>query len=607
MPGLVGLVTQMPRERAEADLGRMLESIRHDPCYRTGTWIDESAGVYVGWALREKSLADALPIRNEKGDVVLIFSGEEFPEPDTICQLKRRGHRFRDGGPSYLVHAFEEDPSFPAGLNGRFHGIVTDRQRGVATLFNDRYGMHRVYCHESPDAFYFAVEAKAILAVRPELRRTDPRALGELVACGCVLENRTLFDGVRVMPSSSAWVFRHGALEKKNSYFDSREWEQQTLLEPEAYYEELRDVFSKKLPRYFGGPEPVGMSLTGGLDSRMVMAWHKAASGSLACYSFRGTFRDCQDTILARQVASLCNQPHEVISVGPEFLSRFSRYAERTVHLSDGCAEVVRSADLYVNERAREIAPVRMTGNYGGEVLRRVRAFKPVDPSPGLFRPEFLSHVGEAKRTYAGLLQGHPLSFAVFQQAPWFNYGLGALEQTQLSMRSPYLDNDFVRTVFRAPPIAHASNDVCLRLIADGDAALGQIRTDRGVGGSAGRLAAAASRAVLEFQFKAEYAYDYGMPQWVAWVDGRLSHLRLERAFLGRHKFYHFRLWYRDALAGYVREMLLDPRTLSRPYLEPNRVRALVESHIGGTRNYTTEIHKVLTLELVHRLFIDQK
>src|SRR5437899_549293 len=168
MPGLVGLVTKMPRERAEAELGRMLESIRHEPCYRTGTWIDESAGVYVGWALRAKSLADALPICNEKGDVVLIVSGEEFPDPETLCHLKRRGHRFRDGGPSYLVHAFEEDQSFPAGLNGRFHGIVTDRNRDATTLFNDRYGMHRVYCHESPEAFYFAVEAKAILAVRPE-------------------------------------------------------------------------------------------------------------------------------------------------------------------------------------------------------------------------------------------------------------------------------------------------------------------------------------------------------------------------------------------------------------------------------------------------------
>src|SRR5207237_1152755 len=136
-----------------------------------------------------------------------------------------------------------------------------------------------------------------------------------------------------------------------------------------------------------------------------------------------------------------------------------------------------------------------------------------------------------------GLLDGHPLSFAVFQQAPWFNYGLLALEQTQLSMRSPYLDNDFVRTVFRAPAAAYRNNDLCVRLIGDGDAALRRIPTDRGVGGSSGRLAAAASRGLLEFQFKAEYAYDYGMPQWVAWVDGRLSRLRLERLFLGRHKF----------------------------------------------------------------------
>jgi len=607
MPGIVGLVTKMPREKAEATLGRMLASLRHESSYGTGTWIDESAGVYVGWASRKDPCSDALPICNEKGDVVLIFAGEEFPAPDTACHLKRRGHRFRDGGPSYLVHVFEEDPSFPARLNGRFHGIVTDRTRGVTTLFNDRYGMHRVYYHESNEAFYFAAEAKAILAVRPEVRRPDPRALGEFVACGCVLENRTLFDGIRVMPSSSAWVFRHGALEKKHSYFHPREWEQQSILEPEPYYRQVREVFSQKLPRYFCGPQRVGMSLTGGLDSRMIMAWHKPESGSISCYSFRGTFRDCQDAILARQVALLCHQPHQVISVGPEFLSRFPRYAERTVYLSDGCAEVSRSADLYVNEQAREIAPVRMTGNYGGEVLRRVRAFKPIEPSPGLFRPEFLSHVREAKQTYGGLLHGHPLSFAVFQQAPWFNYGLLALEQTQLSTRSPYLDNDFVRTVFRAPPMAHADNDVCLRLIADGNAALGRIRTDRGVGGSAGRLSAAASRALLEFQFKAEYAYDYGMPQWVAWVDGRLSRLRLERAFLGRHKFLHFRLWYRDALAGYVREMLLDPRTLSRPYLEPSTLRSMVESHINGTRNYTTEIHKVLTLELVHRLFIDHQ
>ena len=77
MPGIVGLVTKMPREKAEAKLDRMLASIRHESCFRTGTWIDESAGCTWGWASRKHPFSDALPIRNETGDVVLVFSGEE--------------------------------------------------------------------------------------------------------------------------------------------------------------------------------------------------------------------------------------------------------------------------------------------------------------------------------------------------------------------------------------------------------------------------------------------------------------------------------------------------------------------------------------------------
>ena len=173
-------------------------------------------------------------------------------------------------------------------------------------------------------------------------------------------------------------------------------------------------------------------------------------------------------------------------------------------------------------------------------------------------------------------------------------------------MRSPYLDNDLVRTAFRAPESVLAnSDDMCLRLIADGSSTLRRIRTDRGLGGAPGSLSAAAYRGFLEFLFKAEYAYDNGMPQWVARIDHFFSPFRLERLFLGWHKFHHFRVWYRDALSSYVREILLDPRTLSRPYLERRRLEAVVEGHLKGKWNYTDEIHKVLTLELLHRLFLD--
>jgi asparagine synthase (glutamine-hydrolysing) len=93
------------------------------------------------------------------------------------------------------------------------------------------------------------------------------------------------------------------------------------------------------------------------------------------------------------------------------------------------------------------------------------------------------------------------------------------------------------------------------------------------------------------------------MPQWFARIDRLLSPLRPERLFLGRHKFCHYRIWYRDVLSRHVREVLLDPATLSLPYFEPKTVEAVVNGHLSGRRNYTVAIHKLLTVELIHRLF----
>jgi asparagine synthase (glutamine-hydrolysing) len=604
MPGIVGLVTKIPRDRASAQLTRMVACLRHESFYTTGTWIDESSGIYVGWTARRNCFADGMPLTNERQDVVLAFSGEEFPEPGTAQDLKARGHEFQLEGPSYLVHLYEEDRLFPAGLNGRFHGFLADRNRGTAQLFNDRYGMHRVYYHQSNDAFYFAGEAKAILAVHPELRNLSPQGLGEFISCGSALENRTLFEGIQVLPPGSAWFFRNGSLERKTSYFDPKVWEEQEPLDPESYYKELREVFARNLPRYFNSHEPIAMSLTGGLDTRMIMAWQKPEVGSLPCYTFGSLFRENQDVRVARRVAGICHQPFEVITLNQEFLSRFPHYAERAVYLTDGCVEVGRAPDLYLNERGREIASVRMTGNYGGEILRGVRAFKPVEPVPDLFCPEVVSHANLAAQTYSRILRGHPVSFAAFRQGPWHHSGVLALEEMQLSLRSPYLDNTFVRTVFRSPMAALASNGVSLRLIADGNRDLLQVPTDRGLAGDRSVLRLT-SRGVLEFLFKAEYAYDMGMPQWLARLDHALSVLRLERLFLGRHKVCHFRIWYRDALAGYVQDILLDPRSLSRSYVNRKKQEAIVQDHIRGFGNYTAELHKLLTLEILHRVFLD--
>src|SRR5262245_22601451 len=128
MPGLVGLITRMPRERAVPELLRMVESLRHEPFYETGTWNDERMGLYVGWTVHKASAAATPSVRSERDGVVMVRSGEDV------------------SGRSGLL--IGDDPSSLTGLNGRFHGVLADRQRGRAVLFNDRYGMHRVYYHE---------------------------------------------------------------------------------------------------------------------------------------------------------------------------------------------------------------------------------------------------------------------------------------------------------------------------------------------------------------------------------------------------------------------------------------------------------------------------
>jgi asparagine synthase (glutamine-hydrolysing) len=229
--------------------------------------------------------------------------------------------------------------------------------------------------------------------------------------------------------------------------------------------------------------------------------------------------------------------------------------------------------------------------------------FKPVPPAAGLFSCDFLPHVESATKTYSTLRQEHPVTFAAFRQSPWYHHGILALEQSQLTVRSPFMDNEFVRTVYRAPRESH-DQDVRLRLIREGSPALGRIRSDRGVGGNGNGFASFLARASREFTFKAEYAYDEGMPQPVAKVDHLLAGLRLERMFLGRHKLLHFRTWYRHQLSKYLQDILLDPMTLSRPYLQRRTVEAMVQGHVNGTANHTTAIHKLLTLELFQRQFL---
>ena len=605
MPGICGIFDQRPSVGFQPVLDDMVSSMVLPDSGVTRTYINDRLGVGVGWVGQEGSFSDCMPAWNETRNVCLMFFGEDASDEAQLRELKTQGHEFDSANASYLIHLYEEyGLGFLLKLSGWFSGLLVDLRQQMAVLFNDRYGLQRIYCYQDSTTLHFASEAKALLRVLPQTRHLDLRGLTESLSCGCVLQNRSIFSDITLLPGGTMCTLTPGRPINRQSYFQKEAWENQDTLTSDEYYQRLRETFTRILPKYFRNPNSVGMSMTGGLDGRMIMAWANRPPGSLPCYTFGGVYRDCTDVQIARRVAETCGQFHRVIPVDNQFLDEFPKLAQRAVCISDGAMDVTGSVELYVNQIARQIAPIRMTGNYGSEILRANIAFKAAPLNAAVFSPEFVALGEKAAATYVAESAGHPVSFIAFKQVPWHHYSRLSVEQSQLTLRSPYLDNELVALAYQAPRQSLLSKTPSLRLVAEGNPALAQIPTDRGVVYRPVPLVSKVSNLYQELTFRAEYAYDYGMPQALAKIDRLLAPLHLEKLFLGRHKFYHFRVWYRDKLGDYLRDMLLARDARSRQYLRPGILERMIRSHLDGRANFTSELHQILTVELIHRYLL---
>ncbi|MEC4749584.1 hypothetical protein [Methylomicrobium sp. Wu6] len=609
MPGIVGIFGRDINKESSSTLTKMLESMVHETFYTSGSYTNEQLHLSVGWVNHKDSFSDCLPIWNKTKDICLIFSGEDFSDERFSPTRNQSFEGSFHLNANYLLDLYEVhgEKMMPL-LNGWFCGVIIDLKTNRSLLFNDRYGMQRLYIFASKDIIYFASEAKALLAVCPELRRFDYKSLGEFFSFGCALENRSLFANVTLLPPASIWTLDQERKINKKFYFKPETWEGQNQLEPDEFYKVFRETFIKILPRYLEPSNQIAMSLTGGLDTRMILANLKLAPDILPGYSFGGMYNECYDVKISRKIAKVINQPHQVFEVGKQFLSQFPELANKTVYITDGGLDVTGAADLYVNQLARNIAPIRLTGNYGSEILRGARHLKAVAPCHGLFEPSFEKDIMLASHTLDSNWHGHPVSLAAFKQSPWHHFNRFGLEQSQLRLRSPYLDNELVKLMFQAPIEVLRSSELSFRLINDGNPLLGRMMTDRGLlSREQSNLSTHLIHFYREFLFKADYAFNYGMPKWLSTLDYYVfAPLHFEQLFLGRHKFHHFRVWFRDELSSYIKEILLDDRSLSRSYINRQFMADIVTDHTKGRVNYTTEITKLLSLELLQRSMFDK-
>ena len=599
MPGLFGFVVREPAPYYKELLSSMLKVMVYENFYTYGSYVDSKFGVYIGWTCHKDSFEDCMPITNETNDIIMFFSGEVFCDPSDILQLRHKGHDFGEGNATYLVHLYEEmGDSFIKKLDGIFAGFIIDRRLNRALLFTDRFGAHRIF-YSDRDGYFFSSEAKALLSALPRTREFDPKGIAELITCGATIGKHSIFKDIGILPGATTVEFQNGIVVRRSRYFEPSEWEQQSRLPKEDFFRGFVSLLRKIPSWYFssGDNKQVGMSLTGGFDSRILMACLPAGECNIACYTFGSKYRDTYDVKVARDVAKLCGQTHQVITVGSKFLDRFKEYFEKSVFISDGYLGLSGAPELYANMIAREIAPVRVTGNWGSELLRGVRAFKFTDPIPGLLSSNVTEYVGEIRDKFYRLNKTkHHVSFVPFYQAPYQGYGRSSIERSQLTIRTPFLSNEIVRFLYRKPP-SYNGFQLCKQIIEIFKPDLIRIPTDRGYLGTGSRLSKTLHRAWRQASFKLEYMASHGAPDLVVRHDTFLKCTRLDQQLLGRHKFYHLRQWSYEVFHEYIQDVLINniPPGLTA-VVDLDILKKIVREHLVKRRNHLQKIDDFLTL-----------
>jgi asparagine synthase (glutamine-hydrolysing) len=600
MPGLAGIIRFAPYESTEQDLDSMLGAMRYNNRYLHGKFVDRECGIRIGWTCHPGSFAEGMPLVSQSGDTVMIFSGENFEEPGRVAQLSRVNSDKNSAKAAYLLELYTElGEKFFGELNGWFAGVIIDRRSRRVTLFNDRYGMGRIYYHAGPDEFLFASEAKAILAVRPALRRIEPERLAEFLRYNCVLGNRTLFNGISLLPKASAWSFEQNTSPRKREYFDFSEWESQPHLEDEAFYNQWANTVARVFPHYAQEGDKVALSSTAGLDTRLIMAGLRDQIKQHPSYTFNGAWGELLDVRTGRKTASVYNQAHQSISINEEFLSGFPDYARRAVHISDGTHDAFGAHDVFLNEIAREIAPIRLTGKFGSEIVRVRRLVPSRTYQPGLLQDDLRTLVEQLPIFANTNPQGHALTRVVTEEIPWHEHGRVAVEQSQLVLRTPYMDNELVKLMYQAPLGSRTAGDLQERYVRERAPEFARDITNMGRFSSSNPLVTKFFYYLFRAYFKVEYVYLHVTPHWLTWFDRKLEYLHLERLLSGRQKWEAYRIWIKTAFAPFLRETLCDPQAGYTYFFDYQTVRTMVERHIAGTHNYLEEINKALTVQLI--------
>ena len=291
MCGIVGIISNTPQaQRAWLAIGR--DSMKHRGPDDAGEWW--SADGRVGLAQRrlaiiDLSLAGHQPMHDASGALSIVFNGEIFNFADLRNELIAKGHDFRSHSDTEVILAAygEWGTECLARFNGMFAFALFDARQQTVFLARDRAGEKPLFYHHADGVFRFASELKALLADPTLTRRIDRTALDCYLAMGYVPGEHCMLQGFNKLPPAHSLIFdlRSGKTEISRYWQLPELAKEQCSLNESALLDELETLLEKAVRGQMVADVPVGVLLSGGVDSSLVTAMAVRSSSQVKTFT----------------------------------------------------------------------------------------------------------------------------------------------------------------------------------------------------------------------------------------------------------------------------------------------------------------------------------
>ena len=370
MCGIVGVVSCEPLDEKERS---RIELMNNRILHRGPDGVGEFNDTHVSLAMCRLSIIDLAegwqPLYNEDKSVVLIANGEIYNFVELRRDLISKGHTFRTSSDcEVIVHLYEElGIECVHSLRGMFAFALFDCARNELFLARDRMGEKPLYLYEHNSRLYFASELKAFLASELVPFKLNSEAVDQYFHFQYVPEPQTPIEGVRKLPPASTLTVNISSWALQERQFWNIEDAPPLDGDPvEVLMDEL-DVLRKLILR---ADVPVGVALSGGLDSSIVAALaSKENPGSIHAFTVGYSRKPkCDERQDARKLADHLRMPHHDVEINTndivEFFPRLNYYRD------DPIADIAGHSYYAVHRLASESGvPVVLQGHGGDELF----------------------------------------------------------------------------------------------------------------------------------------------------------------------------------------------------------------------------------------------